>query len=594
MKALDRLKGRVRHLYAARGYVVHSQALTLCYLSLFLIVCLPLLALGYALALPQRAPIAVPPLCFISLVALATLTIVLRGRLGWAGPILAYTIAGVVMAAQVPKLYGEYHLAFNGFTYVLPLPILIMALFGTRRQILPVALLVFTFNAVFFALLFPRLRQPEHLLSAQIGWAASSVSLLLSSGITFLFRRLMDNALARLEAVNSAITRFVPSQILVLLEKNSVEEIQLGENRELAMTVLFSDLRNFTRLTESLSSLESFSLVNQYFGSMAPLIRNRNGYVDKYIGDGLLALFHRPEDALVAAIEMQQALEQLNTSRPASAHLAMGIAIHHGVLRLGTVGEHHRMENTVIADTVNTTSRLEGLTKETGSRILLTRQVLDAAKDLPYEELRLVSVFQPRGKVQTVEVYELYAGDQAEIRQQKTLERPNLAEAVQHFYGGNFAEAEKRLDAYLARFPADTPALLLLTQCLEARQRFREGNLFEKYGRMEGILGLVDSFYNLVTADPELGRYFAGLNMQRLKGHQAKVFSYLMGATHQFDAAALVAAHHHLRIEPHHFDRAVACFHQCLLQGRVSAEDAGLLKARFESYRPYILPAAQN
>ncbi len=77
-------------------------------------------------------------------------------------------------------------------------------------------------------------------------------------GIVFLFRRLMDNALGRLEAVNRAISRFVPSQIRVLLQKNSVEEIRLDENRELAMTVLFSDLRNFTRLTEALSSLEAF------------------------------------------------------------------------------------------------------------------------------------------------------------------------------------------------------------------------------------------------------------------------------------------------------------------------------------------------
>jgi class 3 adenylate cyclase/truncated hemoglobin YjbI len=589
MKALDRMQDRLRALYAHRGYVVHSQALTLCYLNLFLIVCLPLLALGYALALPQRAPVAVPPLCFISLLALVTLVFVLRGRLGWAGPILAYAIAGVVMAAQIPKLYGEYHLAFNGFTYVFIIPILIMALFGSRHQILPVALLVFGFNAVFFALLFPRLTQPEHLLSAKIGWAASSVSLLIASGIIFLFRRLMDSALTRLEGINRAISRFVPSQILVLLEKNSVEEIQLGENRELAMAVLFSDLRNFTRLTESLSSLDAFSLVNQYFGCMSPLIRNCNGYVDKYIGDGLLALFHRPEDALVAATQMQQALEELNALRQPPTQLVMGIAIHYGILRLGTVGEHDRMENTVIADTVNTTSRLEGLTKETGSRILLTKQVLDAAQTLPYEELRLVSIFQPRGKVQTVEVYELYAGDQPEMRQQKNQERANLAEAVQLFFEGNFAEAEQKLTTYLERFPADTPALLLLTQCLEARQRFREGNLFEKYGRMQGIIGLIDGFYALIDADPDLASYFRGLNMQRIKGHQAKVFSYLMGATHRFDTSILSAAHHHLHVKPAHFDKAVACFHQCLLQGGVSAEDAALLKARFEGYRHYIL-----
>jgi len=593
MNNLDRMREHLRLLYAHRGFVIHSQATTLCYLTLFLVFCLPLLAVGYALALPQRAPIAVPPLCVIGLLSLVTLIFVLKGRLGWAGPILAYAVAVVVMAAQIPKLYGEYHLAFNGFTYVFIIPILIMALFGNRHQILPMALLMFAFNAVFFILLLPHLANPEHLLSAKIGWAASSVGLLLASGIIFLLRRLMDNALSRLEKVNRAISRFVPSQILVLLEKNSVEEIQLGENRELAMAVLFSDLRNFTRLTESLSSLEAFSLVNQYFGCMAPLIRNRNGFVDKYIGDGLLALFHRPEDALVAAMEMQQALEELNLRRGGPSQLVMGIAIHYGILRLGTVGEHDRMENTVIADTVNTTSRLEGLTKETGSRILLTRQVLDAFQSgPPFEELRLVSVFQPRGKLQKVEVYEFYALDHPEIRQQKNQERAHLAEAVQLFFGGDFSAAEHKLDGYLSRFPADTPALLLLTQCLEARQRFREGNLFEKYGRMEGIIGLVDIFYALATADPDLGPYFRGLNMQRLKGHQAKVLSYLMGATHHFDTSVLVAAHRHLHIKPAHFDKAVACFHQCLQRGGVSAEDAGLLKARFESYRSYVLAEA--
>jgi Adenylate cyclase, family 3 (some proteins contain HAMP domain) len=186
------------------------------------------------------------------------------------------------------------------------------------------------------------------------------------------------------QKLNAAYGRFVPHDFLSLLEKPSIIEVKLGEHQEKNMTVLFADIRSFTALSEKMTPPENFDFINSYLGRVSPAIRKNNGFIDKYIGDAVMALFPTcPDDGVRAAIDMQKEVNVYNQQRQENAlvPIAIGIGLHAGNLMLGTIGERERMESTVIADAVNLASRLEGLTKVYGSGILVSDAIMARLDD---------------------------------------------------------------------------------------------------------------------------------------------------------------------------------------------------------------------
>src|SRR5690606_11054959 len=125
-------------------------------------------------------------------------------------------------------------------------------------------------------------------------------------------------------------------------------------------------IKDFTRLSEALSPKEAFDFINTFLGVVSPVIREHGGFIDKFIGDAIMALFPGPADqAVTAAVAMMDALKSLNIDRELKGlePIRVGTGLHTGELMLGTIGEEMRMEGTVISDVVNTASRMEGLTK---------------------------------------------------------------------------------------------------------------------------------------------------------------------------------------------------------------------------------------
>ncbi|HMA33985.1 MAG TPA: adenylate/guanylate cyclase domain-containing protein, partial [Chloroflexia bacterium] len=182
---------------------------------------------------------------------------------------------------------------------------------------------------------------------------------------------------AVLAQTNQAATRFVPTELLRLLGRESLLDVQLGDGVQLEMTVLFADIRDFTSLAEHMTPAENFAFINAYLRRISPVIRDHGGFIDKYIGDAIMALFPGSADsALRAALAMHHALAAYNAERRStgSPPIAIGIALHTGLLMLGTVGEAARLEATVISDVVNTAARLESLTKDYQAGIILSAQ----------------------------------------------------------------------------------------------------------------------------------------------------------------------------------------------------------------------------
>ncbi len=279
--------------------------------------------------------------------------------------------------------------------------------------------------------------------------------------INILKRKRVENQLLR---TNIAYNRFVPHEFLDNLEKKSILDVELGNNVKKDMTVIFLDIRNFTSLSEKMTPEENFKFINTFLRAIGPVIRKHNGFIDKYLGDGIMALFpDKAEHAVMAAIEMLNELVEFNIRNRAVKipPISIGIGIHIGALMLGTIGEEERMEGTVISDAVNLASRLEGLTKIFGANIILSEQTLSCmgGKDANYL-CRFLGKVSVKGKKEPVMIYEIMDGSDNAISEQKILTKKCFEGGLELYYAKDFRAALSKFQEALKLFPEDKAALL--------------------------------------------------------------------------------------------------------------------------------------
>jgi class 3 adenylate cyclase/HAMP domain-containing protein/MFS family permease len=215
------------------------------------------------------------------------------------------------------------------------------------------------------------------------------------------------------ELLNAAYHKFFPEQFLSFIQKKSILDIQLGDFRQMQMTILFSDIRSYTNLSEKMSPEENFKFLNSYLERVGPVIRKHNGFIDKYIGDAIMALFpNKVDDAVNCAIEMQRVIENYNEERLQwnKAPISAGIGIHTGDVIIGTIGENQRMEGTVVSDAVNISSRLENLTKFYSSKILISMESLLEMENQTDFNFRILDKVKVKGKERFTSVVEILDG----------------------------------------------------------------------------------------------------------------------------------------------------------------------------------------
>ena len=261
--------------------------------------------------------------------------------------------------------------------------------------------------------------------------------------------------------LNEAFSRFVPCQFLEPLNKKSVIDIQLGDQVQQEMSVLFSDIRDFTTLSESMTPQENFQFINAYLSRMESAIIENQGFIDKYMGDGIMALFGGTADEAVrAGITMLQRLWDYNQHRIKSGYapINIGIGINTGSLMLGTVGGKHRMDSTVISDAVNLASRLEGLTKQYGVSLLISHQTLGRLHNPMDYSLRFLEQVKVKGKSKAVAVFEVFDGDKLQIKEGKLATKTIFEEGLWLFHQHCFTESAKRFKEVLSINPKDTVA----------------------------------------------------------------------------------------------------------------------------------------
>jgi two-component system sensor histidine kinase ChiS len=231
------------------------------------------------------------------------------------------------------------------------------------------------------------------------------------------------------------------------------------------MTILFSDIRGFTTLSESMSPEENFKFLNSYLSRIGPEIRAHNGFIDKYIGDAIMALFpENPDDAVRAALAMRAKLVEYNGHRASAGYPAIqvGIAINTGKLMMGTLGEQERMDGSVISDAVNLASRLEGLSRLYGETILITGPTLSLLAGRRDFHTRFIDRVRVRGRKEAVLIYEVYDWESQERVQLRQKLKAQWSEAMNHYYGREFVPAYRLLRAVYEKDPQDRIAELYL------------------------------------------------------------------------------------------------------------------------------------
>jgi class 3 adenylate cyclase/sensor domain CHASE-containing protein len=213
------------------------------------------------------------------------------------------------------------------------------------------------------------------------------------------------------ELITLAFERFVPHELLQLLSKKTILEIALGDHSKRIVSILFMDIRNFTTLSEQLTPKENFDFINRLLNKVAPLISKNNGFIDKYIGDAVMAVFTDPkthaDDAVETALDIVNTLDELNATNALQMQQAIyvGIGINSGESTLGIVGAQGRMEGTVISDSVNVASRIESLTKIYGKSILISKQCYDCIQQTSKYDINYIDDVTVKGKLQKTTIY---------------------------------------------------------------------------------------------------------------------------------------------------------------------------------------------
>ena len=251
--------------------------------------------------------------------------------------------------------------------------------------------------------------------------------------------------------------KFVPEKFKELLGKEKLTDLSLGDASSKELTVLFCDIRSFSINSEMMTAKENFEFVNVIYGKAGPLVRKYGGFVDKYIGDAVMALFENADDAVNCGIELYNDIvldphtaELLNIK-----DINIGIGIHTGMARIGIVGESERLSGTVISDTVNLSSRLESLTKKYHTAMLISKDTLDRLTEPEKLDLRYLGMIQVAGVNEVKAVYEVL--DCLPESEQKLRHENNsgLRESVRLFHLGRRAESVELLRSMIEEGRSD-------------------------------------------------------------------------------------------------------------------------------------------
>ncbi|MCL2006469.1 MAG: HAMP domain-containing protein [Treponema sp.] len=277
------------------------------------------------------------------------------------------------------------------------------------------------------------------------------------------------------QRIRRIFQKYVPKEVIDRFFA-SPDSMLVGENRELA--VLFSDIRSFTTISERMAPDDLVSSLNRYFSGQVDIIMNRNGIIDKYIGDAIMAFWGAPvmhsDDALQSLLSGLEMVESINGFNEKQRQLDkpefhVGIGISYGTVTVGNIGSERKMDYTVIGDMVNLASRMEGLTKIYNSDLLISESLYEKVKNELGDNkthnlsFRLLDTVAVKGKTKGVKIYTVKSRSSFTENEEKAWAYHN--KGMELYYKKNFNEALRYFNEVIKLLPGDFNGTTLLERC---------------------------------------------------------------------------------------------------------------------------------
>jgi len=285
----------------------------------------------------------------------------------------------------------------------------------------------------------------------------------------------------RITKLNESTIRFVPVQFMEHLGVSDITKMKLGDSVQRVISVLFFDIRSFSINSEMMTARENFEFINRILGIAGPVIRKHNGFVDKYIGDAAMALFTNGIDAVRAGIELYQQIVVDKSSRVKIGvdGIDIGVGIHSGSVMMGIVGENERLSSTVISANVNLASRLESLTKQTASGVLITRSTLNQLAGHEEEfSYRFIGMVQAAGVNEVVALFDMLDALMPKDKKRRLATKVVFESGVRKYHMKDYAAAVSRFQKVVAADPNDKCAAHYLEEAHKHLQNPELSSIF--------------------------------------------------------------------------------------------------------------------
>lgn len=308
---------------------------------------------------------------------------------------------------------------------------------------------------------------------------------ILEEGFNRMIQKLKEES-EKIQTMVKTFEKFVPQQFLNRIAKGGMDSIKLGNVESDNITILFSDIRSFTTLSEAITPEELFVFLNDYFRHMGDPIDKFDGFIDKFMGDAIMALFGDAGDTetnhayqgVHAAIAMHEAVAMYNEykQQEGQAPITIGIGVHSGKAIIGTVGTEKRMDSTVLGDSVNLASRLEGLTKYYGSGIIISHDTLSLLDDLDQFDYRELDWIRVKGKTEPMSIYEIFNFEPKKVKRQKKKAGRLIRQGLYLRQKRAWEEALQSFHKALEVFPDDPAAKFHIQQSMEFQKNPPDDN----------------------------------------------------------------------------------------------------------------------
>jgi len=276
------------------------------------------------------------------------------------------------------------------------------------------------------------------------------------------------NDISKEKRIQSNLSRYIPQHLVQ--EVMNQDNLSLLKGNFSKCSILFSDIRNFTTLTEEFGAIQIVELLNKYFEAMIASVHRYNGILDKYIGDAMMTVFGVPyanisdsKNAVHCALDMFAMLDNLNKTNKKLPTLNIGIGISTGNVVSGNIGSEKRFEYTVIGDSVNLAARLESATKVYGVNLLICEHTFNEVKDTFH--CREIDTLIVKGKQAPVKVFSVISQKTKLLTKTQLEFNAAYAKGLSCFRNNNYQKATQYFEKANSLIPDDTPTQILLEKC---------------------------------------------------------------------------------------------------------------------------------